>query len=133
MKAAKKQLAEWDAELNQLHERNGDLGLKVQMLEQELKEVRRDREEELAAALAEPSKVILGKQKEELAQLRLQLAVAHANREEIEIQLSDLRQKSVTASELPEPADLLNQLKARRKKSKADLADVEAILEILQP
>ncbi|MEG4841747.1 hypothetical protein [Microcoleus sp. B9-D4] len=44
LKAANKQLAEWDAELNQLHERNGDLGLKVQMLEQELKEVQRDRE-----------------------------------------------------------------------------------------
>ncbi|MEG5186355.1 hypothetical protein QUB28_21710, partial [Microcoleus sp. B4-C3] len=44
LKAANKQLAEWDAELNQLHERNGDLGLKVQMLEQELKEVKRDRE-----------------------------------------------------------------------------------------
>jgi chromosome segregation ATPase len=41
LKAANKQLAEWDAELNQLHDRNGDLGLKVQMLEQELKEVRR--------------------------------------------------------------------------------------------
>ena len=45
MKAANKQLAEWDKELHQLHERNGDLGLKVQMLEQELKEVRRDRPE----------------------------------------------------------------------------------------
>lgn len=31
----------------------------------------------------------------------------------------------------PEAADLLNQLKGRRKKSRADLADVEAILEIL--
>jgi predicted nucleic acid-binding Zn-ribbon protein len=30
-----------------------------------------------------------------------------------------------------EPADLLNQLKGRRKKSKADLADVAAILELL--
>ncbi len=30
-----------------------------------------------------------------------------------------------------EPAGLLNQLKSRRKKSRADLADVEAILEIL--
>jgi uncharacterized protein (DUF3084 family) len=30
-----------------------------------------------------------------------------------------------------EPADLLNQLKARRKKSRADLADVETFLEIL--
>jgi len=41
LKAANKQLAEWDTELHQLHDRNGDVGLKVQMLEQELKEVRR--------------------------------------------------------------------------------------------
>jgi len=87
LKAANKQLTEWDAELNQLHERNGDLGLKVQMLEQELKEVQRDRDE------SENSAPIV--------------------------------------ADFPEPADLLNQLKARRKKSRADLADVEAILEIL--
>ncbi|MEG4576463.1 flagellar alpha dynein [Microcoleus sp. N3A4] len=87
MKAANKQLAEWDKELNQLHERNGDLGLKVQMLEQELKEVRRDREEN--------------------------------------------KNSAPTVAEFPEPADLLNQLKARRKKSRADLADVETFLEIL--
>ncbi|MEG4841028.1 hypothetical protein [Microcoleus sp. B9-D4] len=36
-----------------------------------------------------------------------------------------------TLAEFPEPADLLNQLKARRKKSRADLADVEMFLEIL--
>ncbi|HEY9821002.1 MAG TPA: flagellar alpha dynein [Candidatus Sericytochromatia bacterium] len=87
MKAANKQLTEWDTELNQLHERNGDLGLKVQMLEQELKEARRSRE---------------------------------AN-----------KNSAPTVAEFPESADLLNQLKARRKKSRADLADVEAILEIL--
>lgn len=34
-------------------------------------------------------------------------------------------------AQFPEPAHLLNQLKARRKKSRADLADVEAILELL--
>ena len=33
---------------------------------------------------------------------------------------------------LPEPADLLNQLKAKRKKSKAELGDVEAIVEIIE-
>ncbi|MEG4816397.1 flagellar alpha dynein [Microcoleus sp. K5-D4] len=87
MKAANKQLTEWDAELNQLHERNGDLGLKVQMLEQELKEARRDRE---------------------------------AN-----------KNSAPTVAEFPEPADLLNQLKARRKKSGANLADMEVVLEIL--
>jgi len=87
LKAANKQLAEWDAELNQLHERNGDLGLKVQMLEQELKEARRDRE---------------------------------------------VNKNSVpTVAEFPESADLLNQLKARRKKSKADLADMDTVVELL--
>ncbi|MEG3906516.1 flagellar alpha dynein [Microcoleus sp. w2-18bC1] len=89
MKAANKQLAEWDTELNQLHERNGDLGLKVQMLEQELKEAQRDREEN--------------------------------------------KNSAPTVAKFPEPADLLNQLKARRKKSRADLADVETFLEILGP
>ncbi|MEG4957513.1 flagellar alpha dynein, partial [Microcoleus sp. F8-C5] len=71
----------------QLHERNGDLGLKVQMLEQELKEARRSREES--------------------------------------------KNSAPTVAEFPEPADLLNQLKARRKKSRADLADVEVILGLL--
>ncbi|MEG5036816.1 hypothetical protein [Microcoleus sp. AT3-D2] len=33
--------------------------------------------------------------------------------------------------ELPDAANLLNQLKAKRKKSKCDLADVEAILDML--
>ena len=87
MKAANKQLTEWDAELNQLHERNGDLGLKVQMLEQELKEVWRSREES--------------------------------------------KNSAPIVAEFPEPADLLNQLKARRKKSGANLADMEVVLEIL--
>ena len=87
MKAANKQLTEWDAEQNQLHERNGDLGLKVQMLEQELKEARRDRDESENSA--------------------------------------------PTVAEFPEAADLLNQLKARRKKSRADLADMAAVLDVL--
>jgi len=88
LKAANKQLTEWDAELNQLHERNGDLGLKVQMLEQELKEARRDREIN--------------------------------------------KNSAPTVAEFPEPADLLNLLKARRKKSRAELADIEAILEMIE-
>jgi hypothetical protein len=87
LKAANKQLAEWDAELNGLHDRNGDLGLKVQMLEQELKFEGRSRSESKNSAPA--------------------------------------------VAEFPEPADLLNQLKARRKKSGANLADMEVVLEIL--
>jgi crotonobetainyl-CoA:carnitine CoA-transferase CaiB-like acyl-CoA transferase len=45
---------------------------------------------------------------------------------------SELKPKSVTASELPEAANLLNQLKAKRKKSTVTLADVEKILEIIE-
>ena len=68
----------------------------------------------------------------EIGELRSQLEQERASREEIEAELADLKQKSITASELPEVADLLNQLKGKRKKSKTDLADVAAILEILE-
>jgi chromosome segregation ATPase len=50
----------------------------------------------------------------------------------LQAELSDLKQKSVAASELPGAADLLNQLKAKRKKSSASLADVELILEMIE-
>lgn len=36
-----------------------------------------------------------------------------------------------TIAEFPEPADLLNKLKAQRKNSGANLADMEAVLDIL--
>ena len=161
MKAANKQLTEWDAELNQLHERNGDLGLKVQMLEQELKEAWRDREEneklrsELAAEqtpqhqlyaeieqLKERNRLLLIKSREERQRLQEKISTLEYRDESQSRrlkekqnrldELEELQQKSDVASRnLPEAADLLNQLKARRKKSRADLADVEAILEIL--
>jgi chromosome segregation ATPase len=47
-------------------------------------------------------------------------------------ELADLKQKSAAASELPEAADLLNKLKARRKKSTVSLADIEAILGMIE-
>lgn len=49
-------------------------------------------------------------------------------------EISDLKQKSATAEKnLPEAADILNQLKkAKGKKFTASLADVESILEILE-
>jgi chromosome segregation ATPase len=66
-------------------------------------------------------------------ELRSQLEAERTDREEIEAELSELKQKSATAGkDLPEAADLLNQLKSKRKKSKTDLADMEAILEILE-
>jgi len=65
--------------------------------------------------------------------LREQLEKERASREEIEVELSEKNQNSAPiAIELPEAADLLNQLKARRKKPSASLADVEKILEILE-
>lgn len=73
-----------------MHERNGDLGLEVQNLKEELAVVTRDRDE---------------------------------TRNSTPIAIS---------AQLPDAADLLNQLKARRKKSKADLADVEAILGMIE-
>ncbi|MEG4419022.1 hypothetical protein QUA70_10495 [Microcoleus sp. LAD1_D5] len=94
-------------------------------------EEKRDEARANYATLLESSTVVTNKLREEVQQLRSQLETERADREEIEIQLSDLRQKSVTASELPEAADLLNQLKGRRKKSRADLADINAILGLL--
>jgi flagellar biosynthesis chaperone FliJ len=67
-----------------------------------------------------------------LQEARSQLEQECTDREELETELSELKQKSTAASKLPEAADLLNQLKTRRKKSKADLADLEVILEILE-
>ncbi len=62
------------------------------------------------------------------AERRLRLEIG-----ELQAQLSELKQKSAAASkDLPEAAGLLNQLKTRRKKATASLADIEAILEILE-
>ena len=74
---------------------------------------------------------------QELASLRSQLAAERADREEIEAELSELKQNSAPVTTLsdklaPDAATILSQLRARRKKSKTDLADLEAILEILK-
>jgi chromosome segregation ATPase len=77
----------------------------------------------------------LGNSQAEVIELRSQLEKERALREEVEAELSDLKQKLAPIAigvELPEAADLLNQLKGRRKKSKVELADVAAILEILE-
>ena len=68
----------------------------------------------------------------QVVELRLQLQKEPASREKIETKLSNLQQKSATASELPEAAELYNQLKTRRKKSTASLTDIEVILEMIE-
>jgi chromosome segregation ATPase len=94
-------------------------------------EEKRDEARANYATLLESSTAVTNKLRGEVQELRSQLERERADREEIEVELSDLRKKSATASELPEAADLLNRLKAQRKKSKADLADMDAVMEIL--
>ena len=75
--------------------------------------------------------------KQEVQELRSQLETERADREEIEAELSELKQNFAPAATLsekltPNAATILSQLRARRKKSKTELADLEAILEILE-
>jgi uncharacterized protein (DUF3084 family) len=70
-------------------------------------------------------------------ELRSRLETERADREEIEAELSELKQNPAPATMLsekltPDAATILSQLRTRRKKSKTDLADLEAILEILE-
>jgi len=79
----------------------------------------------------------LGNLQAEVIELRSQLETERASREEIETELSKLKQNFAPAATLPKKltpnaATILSQLRARRKKSKTDLADLETILEILE-
>ena len=112
------------------------------------------------AALLESSTAVTNKLREEVREVRSQLATERADRKEVEesfwemeeslnksqaeladqdkiiaelrSELSDLKQKSAPAREFPDAADLLNQLKTRRKKSNVTLADVETLLEMIE-
>lgn len=60
-----------------------------------------------------------------------------ASREEVEAELSDLKQNSAPASELsektlPDAATILSHLRGKRKKTPVTLADIEAILEMME-
>jgi hypothetical protein len=67
----------------------------------------------------------LGNLQAQVAELRSQLETERASREEN-------KKSAPVGRDLPDAADLLNKLKAKRKKSKTDLADLEAILELLE-
>jgi len=89
------------------------------------------------AALLESSTHVTNKLRQEVQELRSQLETERAAREEVEAELSELKQNYAPAGTLSEKltadaATILSQLRARRKKSKTDLADLEAILEILE-
>jgi hypothetical protein len=113
----------------------------AEQLQNELGNLRDENERLQAsyAALLESSTVVTNKLREEVQELRAQLATERTSREPIETELAKLvaareeNKKSAPAEKnLPEAADLLNKLKAKRKKSKTDLADLEVILELLQ-
>jgi chromosome segregation ATPase len=119
-------------ELAKEKENYGTLAIISQQLNQQLEEVKAER-----AKLLESSTHVTNKLRQEVQELRLQLETERASREEIEAELSELKQNSVPAAKLSEKlasdaATILSQLRARRKKSKTDLADLEAILEILE-
>jgi len=75
--------------------------------------------------------------KQEVQELRSQLETERADREEIEAQLSELKQNSAPAATLseklrPDAATILSKLRARRKKSPVSLTDIKAILEMME-
>jgi chromosome segregation ATPase len=95
--------------------------------------------DKLAAAQAKNQRLHndLNSLQAQVAELREQLQKERASREEIEVKLSEKKQNSVPVTRLsekltPDVATILSQLRARRKKSKTDLADLETILEILE-
>jgi chromosome segregation ATPase len=73
----------------------------------------------------------------QVVELRSQLQKERASREEIEAELSKLKQNSAAVATVSEKLTLdaattLSQFRARRKKSPVSLADIEAILEIME-
>ena len=123
--------------LTKLEERLGKIeglsdGGGDESLSQELEEARGN-----YAKLLESSTHITNKLWQEVQELRSQLETERADREKIEAELSEPKQNSAPAATVsekltPDAATILSQLRARRKKSKTDLADLEAILEILE-
>src|SRR6476661_5549279 len=128
------------AEIEALKERNRLLNIKSreerQKLEEELKGLKY-RDESQSRRLAE--------KQARLHELETQLETERADREKVEAKLTDrekeieelrseLTQKSPTAGKsLPEPAEALDRLRAKRgKKAKADLGDVMTLWEILE-
>ena len=88
---------------------------------------------ELEAVRAENHLLQLGSSEVEVETLNQELAAVRSQLETVRAENEKLKFSQPLAQvELPEAADLLNRLKAKRKKSKTDLADLEAILEILK-
>jgi uncharacterized protein (DUF3084 family) len=88
---------------------------------------------ELEAVRAENQLLQLGNSSVEVETLNQELASVREQLEAVQAENEKLKANQPLAEfELPEAADLYNQLKAKRKKATASLADIEAILEILE-
>lgn len=88
---------------------------------------------ELEAVRAENQLLQLGNSSVEVETLNQELMSVRSQLEAVRAENEKLKSgQPASQFELPEAADLLNKLKAKRKKSKTDLADLEAILEILE-
>jgi murein L,D-transpeptidase YcbB/YkuD len=88
---------------------------------------------ELEAVRAENQLLQLGNSSVEVETLNQELASVREQLEAVQAENEKLKASQPAAQfELPEAADLYNQLKAKRKKATASLADIEAILEILE-
>lgn len=119
-------------ELAKEKENYGTLAILNHQLNQQLEEVKADR-----AKILESSTHVTNKLRQEVQELRSQLETERASREEIEAELSELKQNSAPAARLsekltPDVATILRPLRAKRKKSPGTLADIEAILEIIE-
>ena len=64
--------------------------------------------------------------------MRSEVEAESTARQMTELAARDLKKQSATTNQLPESADLLNQLKRERKKSSTTLADIEIILELIE-
>ena len=133
--------SELQIELGNLKAENENLRQKLELLKQELAENTRyytarlneagatigTFKDKLEALQAKKQRLQndLGNSQVQIAELREQLAAERSEREEN-------KKSAPVEKDLPEAADLLNKLKAKRKKSKTDLADLEAILELLE-
>jgi chromosome segregation ATPase len=123
------ELPKVDSEVaEQLQNDLGNLKAENEKLKQELVDARASCEKEILELRSQ-----LEQERASWEEVQAQLTDREKQIEELRSEVSDLKQKSAAAGkDLPEAADLLNQLKSKRKKSTTTLADIEKILEILE-
>jgi hypothetical protein len=88
---------------------------------------------ELEALRAENQLLQLGSSSVEVESLNQELVTMRSQLETVRAENEKLKaSRPLGEFELPDAADLLNRLKAKRKKSPVTLADIEAILEMIE-